>query len=140
MDSEEAFHAAVKRGLFAGLNVPPRVVELPWPSKTLSPNARVHWRQKASAVKTARTAAWGAVLACFGASPSLRSKAVRLAITFSPPDRRRRDDDNIIGSFKPYRDGIADALGVDDHKFQCSYAFEEPVKGGAVRVEIKPIS
>lgn len=29
--------------------------------------------------------------------------------------RRRRDDDNLSASCKAYRDGIADALGIDDH-------------------------
>lgn len=124
--------------MFAGLGVPPRVVVLPWPSKTLSPNARAHWQHKASAVKTARTAAHYLTREVFGAAIPKWTGA-RLAITFCPPDRRRRDDDNAIGAFKAYRDGIADALGVDDHKFKCSYAFADPIKGGSVRVEILPI-
>lgn len=32
--------------------------------------------------------------------------------------RRRRDDDNLSASCKAYRDGIADALGIDDHRLR----------------------
>lgn len=34
-------------------------------------------------------------------------------------------------------DGIADALGIDDHRFKTSFDVCEPVKGGAVRVTIQ---
>ncbi len=39
-------------------------------------------------------------------------------IDFFPPNRARRDDDNAIAAFKAGRDGIADALKVDDARFQ----------------------
>ena len=32
--------------------------------------------------------------------------------------RRRRDDDNLAASCKAYRDGIADALGIDDFRLR----------------------
>lgn len=139
MDQEQAFQAALKRGMFSGLSMP-RVVVLPWPDKVLSPNARAHWSKKAAAVKNARlTAYWftWAELGCRGTKPDW--PGARLAFTFNPPDNRRRDTDNCIASTKAARDGIADALGIDDSKFECSYAMGEPTKGGAVRVEIRPI-
>lgn len=39
------------------------------------------------------------------------------SLSFFYPDARKRDDDNTEGSFgiKAYRDGIADALRIDDH-------------------------
>ena len=46
---------------------------------------------------------------------------IPVRITFYPPDARRRDDDNMIGSFRAARDGIADALGVDDRRFRPHY-------------------
>lgn len=58
------------------------------------------------------------------------------SITFFPPDRRKRDDDGMIGAFKNGRDGVADALGSDDHKFRPTYCFGEPVKGGRIEVTI----
>lgn len=36
-------------------------------------------------------------------------------LAFFYPDLRRRDDDNASASCKAFRDGIADALGVDDN-------------------------
>lgn len=138
MDQEQAFQAALKRGMFSGLSMP-RVVILPWPDAKLSPNARgKHWGARAAAKKVAREVGFALTRAVFGTTrPNWLGAS--LDITFCPPDRRRRDDDNAIGSFKAYRDGIADALDIDDHKFKCSYAFDKPVKGGAVRVEIRPI-
>ncbi|KQM58771.1 hypothetical protein ASE65_10430 [Sphingomonas sp. Leaf16] len=59
-----------------------------------------------------------------------------MTIRFVPPDHRRRDDDGMIGAFKHGRDGIADALGVDDHSFRPTYEFAEPEKPGRVVVEI----
>ena len=61
---------------------------------------------------------------------------IRMTITFVPPDRRHRDDDNMIASLKAARDGIADALGVNDRRFRPNYVFAEPEKPGRVEVEI----
>lgn len=61
---------------------------------------------------------------------------IPMTITFNPPDRRQRDDDNAIASFKAARDGIALGLGVDDRVFRPTYVFGDPIKGGRVLVEI----
>lgn len=63
---------------------------------------------------------------------------LHLFIDFIPPDKRRRDDDNCFAAFKSGRDGLAQALGVDDHCF-ISHPFlsdTETVKGGEVRIRI----
>lgn len=113
-------------------------LRLGWPDKGLSPNARLHWSRKSRLVKSARTAAWGALLEKFGASPHLPAGArISLEMMFCPPDRRRRDLDNIIASMKAANDGIADALGIDDSKFISTYRMGEPVKGGAVLVTVR---
>lgn len=108
---------------------------LPWPPKELSPNARVHWAAKNRAVKLYRencvwlTKAaglrvdWGGIVHAF--------------ITFYPPDRRHRDDDNLVAAFKSGRDGVAQALGIDDKRFRIHpFLSDEVVKGGAVRVRL----
>lgn len=61
---------------------------------------------------------------------------IPMTVTFIPPDRRHRDDDGMIGSFKHARDGIADALGVNDRRFRPTYVFAEPEKPGRVEVEV----
>ena len=117
-------------------------ITLPWPDKRLSPNARVHWRAKAGPKKQARS---DATIATYGAlGCGLRDIRARLAgkapipltITFTPPDARRRDRDNMQGSAKHLLDGIADALGVDDYRFRPSYEFADPEAPGRVVVEI----
>src|SRR4051812_11041391 len=108
---------------------------LPWPDKKLSPNARVHWATKATSTKAARSEAGWAVRRHFHVRPNWTRAAVGLV--FCPPDERRRDLQNCIGSSKALVDGIADALGIDDSKFDCSYSFGQPVKGGAVKVTVR---
>ena len=71
----------------------------------------------------------GAATAGFTAKGQLAARAPR-------HQARRRDDDNMVGSFKAYRDGIADALGVDDRRFRPHYFFEDAEKPGRIDVEI----
>lgn len=109
------------------------VLTLPWPPRDLSPNERRHWAQKAKAAKKYRadcyrlTKASGIKISWWG--------EIHLWITFYPPDRRNRDDDNIIASFKAGRDGIAEALGIDDRLFRLHpWVSDTPVKYGQIRV------
>jgi len=103
-----------------------QAIILPWPDKRLSPNARTHWAQKAKAAKLARaTAHWEALKAIGIAREQDPDKVaalkaaehLHLHLDFYPRDRRRRDDDNLLAMFKPYRDGLADALRIDDSRF-----------------------
>jgi crossover junction endodeoxyribonuclease RusA len=62
---------------------------------------------------------------------------LRVMLRVYPPDKRRRDWDNIVASLKSGLDGIADALGVDDSRFRLSIEMiPEVVKGGRVDVVI----
>lgn len=109
-------------------------VTLPWPSKHLSRNARVHWAVRFRATKAARTLAfWEGRVAKLPPTPD----AV-MTFTFHPPDNRRRDAHNMPDMMKAYIDGLADAMGVDDLNFQCRFPskFAEVRKGGQVVVEI----
>ena len=110
-------------------------MSLPWPNRALHPNARVHWRELAEHKKNARII--GRYLAIeAGAKRQAFPERPAVAITFNPPDNRRRDDDGIIASFKAYRDGIQDAIGVDDSRWQVTYAIGNVVPKGAVVVEV----
>jgi crossover junction endodeoxyribonuclease RusA len=113
-------------------------VTLPWPDKHLSPNARCHWAVKARATKDARHAARVLTLQ---ATKMRRPKwdGAALHWEFHPKTRNTPDDDNAKASTKAFRDGIADALGIDDSKFQTTYSMGSPVKGGAVIVTIRGI-
>jgi len=112
-------------------------VSLPWPDKVLSQNARVHWSKRARATKTARQHTGWATIRAMGTSRKPGWQRAKVSLTFCPPDRRRRDLQNCIGAAKALIDGVADAIGVDDSLFDCSYQFGQPVKGGAVIVSIR---
>ena len=105
-------------------------IRLPWPPKELSPNARVHWAKKAGvSQKYRQDARWLTLCEMAGnCYPDL----TRLRLTFCPPDKRRRDLDNMLASIKNGIDGIADALGVDDSNFTLTLERGEPTKGGEV--------
>lgn len=110
---------------------------LPWPSKKLSPNARVHWGQKAQASKNCRRSAMVMTMEAGWNSNVLPDGRIHLWVTFYPPTKRLPDDDNMLARFKPYRDGIADALGIDDKRFISHPLVSTEVrKGGQVVVRI----
>lgn len=110
------------------------VIVLPWPPAELSPNKRLHWAARSKAARAYRQACYLLTKQAGIQAPEGR---VLLALEFVPPDRRRRDDDNCLAAFKAGRDGVADALGIDDSRFITQLALSrEPVAGGAVRVRI----
>ncbi|OLF82681.1 hypothetical protein AWH63_06660 [Marinobacter sp. C18] len=102
-------------------------VSLKWPDKILSPNSRTHWRKRSEVVRAYR---WAAKVRTRSAIQLYKWDLKRLRevvaaggclhvfIEFYPPDARRRDDDNLVASFKSGRDGLADALKIDDRHFR----------------------
>lgn len=110
---------------------------LPFPNvSALSLNSRLHWARKAKLKREARTEAWALAANAFAHSPVPSERPLPVRITFHAPDRRKRDRDNLIGAFKSYADGIADAIGVDDAEWEPTYAQGEVIKGGCVIVSI----
>ena len=108
-------------------------LELPYPPAILSPNKRPHWAAKAKAVASYRSeCGWRA--RAQGAD-ILDVTRLEMRITFHPPDLRRRDCDNLISATKALRDGLMDAIGVDDSGFVVTYEMAPPIKGGLVVVE-----
>jgi crossover junction endodeoxyribonuclease RusA len=116
-------------------------LEFPWPPAELMPNrANRHggkwpYRKKA---KMARTLAWGMV-----AQTRARIEGegeIILHTEITPPEGRAgggagRDEDGLMAALKPYRDGIADALGVNDSRFRNERPEWKP-KDGAGKVVI----
>lgn len=112
-------------------------IVLPWPDKALNPNARVHFRAKAAIAKVQREASyWLAHNAQIKVADD--DSAILLRIDFYPPDRRRRDLDNMLASSKSALDGIADGLCVNDQRFALWLSREAPVKGGKIVVVVTP--
>lgn len=110
-------------------------LELPWPIKALSPNARPGVYQKANAAKAAKNTAFfmakeqGVAGFKYG-----EDSEFTLELIVHPPDRRFRDQDNVKASLKPYIDGLMFAVGADDARITDShtFAFLPPVKGGKI--------
>ncbi len=114
------------------------MLELPWPPKELSPNARTHWAKRSKIAKNYRAACH---VLCKAAGIVAPEGKMLLIMEFVPPDRRRRDDDNLLSSMKAGRDGLADALGIDDHRFVTQISIsDETTKGGTVRVQIRGVA
>jgi crossover junction endodeoxyribonuclease RusA len=105
---------------------------LPWPPTQLSPNARIHWAKKAKIAKAYKEVCWAltkqARVTIDWEGP------IALALEFIPPDRRSRDDDNLVAAFKHGRDGVALALGVDDKRFKMQPPVISERIGGMVKV------
>ena len=108
---------------------------LPWPPKGLSPNARLHWAARSKPKKQYREACRLQVLAQ-GARPM--EGCLRVQMEFVPPDRRKRDWDNLVASMKAGLDGLADALQVDDAQFVLSFHVARDRIAGLVRVFVEP--
>lgn len=111
-------------------------IELPWPPKGLSPNARMHWAALAK-IKKATRHAWALQAKAQGAIP-MQAEALRLRMVFHAPTRRAYDLDNALARCKAGLDGLADVLRVDDSRWSITIERGEPVKGGSVAVEVLP--
>ena len=119
-------------------------ITLPWPDRRLSPNSRAHWavtsKVKAKARKDATHLTYDAMQKHLATQAHFAGEhRLPVKVTFYPPDNRRRDDDNMVASFKAWRDGIADALGVDDRRFAPEYHFADAVKPGRIEVDFIPV-
>jgi crossover junction endodeoxyribonuclease RusA len=84
-----------------------------------------------------RRAAWAICKEAMGVAwcPPSHGR-LHLSLVFSPPDKKRRDLDNMLASVKSALDGIADATGCDDSKWSLSITKADPVPGGAVQITI----
>ena len=96
-------------------------IELPWPPRELSPNSRKDRRHTGDKRKAYKTACWTVAKAG-------KFRASHLDITFHPPDGRKRDLDNMLGSIKYGLDGIALAMGVDDSEWSITIRKGDPCR------------
>jgi len=113
-------------------------IVLGWPPSDLSPNARLHWAKLARAKKQYRGA-------CYSVSKEQLKKfntdnipeRLVLEMTFIPPDRRNYDRDNLVARMKSGIDGLADALKINDKRFNTVIStMDQDYLGGFVRIRI----
>lgn len=101
------------------------------------PNAREHWAAKMRRTKQQRTAAHLALIEQVGRE-RLRSiaRCAVISITLARIGGRPMDDDNLAAALKPIRDGVADALGLDDGDYRLRWRYEQHPGGRSVTVKI----
>jgi len=80
-----------------------------WPAKELWPNRRYHWHAKRQALRKWRDLAFS-----YTPPRQLPSGGFYLVIAAFPPDRRKRDRDNLVAALKSAIDGMMLRLGRDD--------------------------
>lgn len=114
-------------------------MNFPWPPKELSPNARLHFMKVARVKKSYRNTCRLLALAMGAKALALApSGRLHVELTFYPPDRRHRDQDNMLAAMKAGLDGLADAIGVDDRNFKTTFQVANQTSvGGRVKVEIR---
>lgn len=110
-------------------------IELPWPPSSLSGHNNGNPHAKAGIVAKHRSWAAKATLAVGPIDLSQSDYDIRVSATFYPPDRRS-DRVNLPNRLKPYWDGIADALKVNDRRFLPTYHFAEPVSNARVVIVV----
>lgn len=94
-------------------------IVLPWPPRGLSPNARLTVLAKAALFKKAKH------LAFFRTKETLNGEKIALRkgqrmnvqLVLEPPVLRYHDEDNLLANCKATLDGIAMAMGINDHFF-----------------------
>ena len=107
---------------------------LPIPSPVLNPNrSHEHWRGRNKAAQQARRLAKLTTLSALQATPPPAFTGYRLK--FFHPFKRKRDDDNAAAACKAYRDGIADALRMDDNALTMRQGPEMAIDPANPRLE-----
>lgn len=100
----------------------PRSFEVSIPIKTVSEtNQREHWRARHKRRKVQRETASLVV----GVYLRRHDITVPCAVTMTRVAPRSLDFDNLVSSAKACRDGIADALGIDDRDPRVTWAYAE---------------
>lgn len=110
------------------------MIEVLLPVRTWSEaNLRGHWGKRARRAKKQREAAWLLLRAARYALPASGS----VAITLTRIAPRALDTDNLASGLKAVRDGVADALGVDDGSSRIEWRYaQERGKIGQYEVRV----
>lgn len=104
------------------------VIDLYLPIRIVSTmNKREHWTTRSTRTKAHRVAAR---LSVASAPEWPRYKSVPViylpvVVTLTRIAPRELDDDNLSGGFKAVRDGVADALGVDDKDKRVTWRYAQ---------------
>jgi hypothetical protein len=95
------------------------------PIKTVSEaNAHTHWRVRQKRAKLQRTVAFAHLMARMDGRA--RGELLRpCVVTLTRVSPRPLDSDNLAGSQKHIRDGVADVLGIDDRDPRVTWDYAQ---------------
>ena len=114
------------------------ILRFDWPSRDLSPNRHIRWQAKNNPRAQAKRDAYIIAKACGKKAPDGDLHAY---LMFCPPDKRKRDLDNLLASMKPSIDGACEALSIDDSRIkEISVKWGAITKNGAVLMELWAIN
>lgn len=113
------------------------MIEVTIPLKTVSEaNAREHWRIKHKRSKSQRVTAKMII----GEQLWKGRYALPLAISFARIGKKKLDSDNLQGAFKAVRDGVADALSINDGDDRIVWNYTQEVGPSyAVRIKLEQL-
>lgn len=84
-----------------------------------------HWGKQANLSKKHRT------LAAIATSNQIVARnikgSLKYVVTFTRFGKRKLDDDNLIGGLKHIRDGVSDALGVNDGSDRITFHYKQEI-------------
>lgn len=111
----------------------------PFPSSKLSPNNHTDRRWLTKDRQFARRI--GYLITKDAKLVFGKDAKLQMYILICPPDNRKRDDDNILSAFKSYRDGIFQALEMDDRCVRRTILeWGDVMKDGGLYVEFSEVS
>ena len=95
------------------------IIKLPYPHKDLMPNRAngKHWAQTKALKADAKLTAYFLTKSALAKQSVNIGDTVALSITFVRSDKRCIDMDGLLSAAKHLLDGVAQALGIDDYKF-----------------------
>lgn len=97
-------------------------------------NMREHWAKRAQRAKNQR------IVSRLALTAKVKGMSLPCAVTLTRIAPRQLDGDNLQSAFKSIRDGIADALGVDDRDSRIEWKYlqeKRRCREFAVRMKIE---
>ena len=113
-------------------------IKLPFPPAALFPNraSGKHWGSLYKVKQAYKEDCWLLTLA--SVSDFMPKGDIRITLIYVMPDKRHRDADNCLAASKAGLDGVAQALKVDDKRFQPITVYRIPgVKPGCLIVQLE---
>jgi crossover junction endodeoxyribonuclease RusA len=113
-------------------------ITFPWYPRELSPNWVGHFHTKAKYKSFYKQVCKEQTIQIMDQIKLAKNQEyTEMYITFTPPDRRWRDSDNMLASIKSGLDGMCEALEINDKCFEHIHIHRLKEIGGFITVQLK---